>query len=247
MAWSLVQQGGTGTAGAGTTAARVMSSLTTETLIVVNTVWVVTGGITVSGVADTKGNSYFAVDTAQSPGALFSHQMWYAVNAGGSGANTVTVTYSGSTANKIVRARGYAGTATSSVLDAAKKGVTQNAPGTGTDAITTGATASATTQANDLTVVGAFVRSGFTVITAGTGFANGGQTDETFYGLEDCDKNQATTAAVTGTVTANDASSETSIQVATFKEPASGRTAKNIRSFPLGEGLGMGLGTGDGV
>lgn len=117
--------------------------------------------VTLNTISDIKGNTYSPVATVIQ--GTIVEALYYAPNiaAAGAGANTVTVTFTGSPMGVDIRAAEYSGVATSSPLDVAPSAGT-GASGT---ALTTGS--ANTTQAVDL-LVGTTYAAGNS--SAGTGY-----------------------------------------------------------------------------
>lgn len=132
---------------------------------------------TVSGVADTQGNTYVQQDTVTEPTNLQRLTSFVATNiVGGASANTITATFSASSTRLGICA-GECRTVTSSPIDGH---IGQNqgggGPGTGTDALTTGSGAASTNANQPALIYGcATTGAGAGTISAGTGFTLGQQ------------------------------------------------------------------------
>jgi len=138
---------------------------------------------TVSTVTDSQGNTYTIGTSIDNTVAGTRLTPFYAKNiVGGAAANTVTVTYSGSIANRFV-CIGEVRNAKANPLDGIKTRF-QTSPGTGTDAATTQSDAGST-NANQPALVYAIacVSNSATTVTAGTGFTQGQQITPVFSGL----------------------------------------------------------------
>lgn len=174
----------------------------------------------VTGVEDDSANGSWTQFGQESPetgslgGALSG---WYFLNSTAA-TPVVTATFTAAVINRGIACGSYTGIRTASAFDVGA-GNDQTDPGTGTDAITTGATGS-TAEANELAVAGMLTQFAVTV-TTGTGFtqrlntAMGG-----VYKVQIEDQNVASPGAVTATWTVNNASADTQALVGVFKEPA---------------------------
>lgn len=195
--------------------------------------------VTVTGVVDTVNISGWThlTDTGIPVdgvgGAVGKHLDVWAFPNSAAGTPVVTLTYSGVAQTRSLTCGSYTGLATSSFFDVGH-GNAQEDPGTGTDAVTSGATAS-TTQANDLAVAMTIIGASNTV-TAGTGWTSrfsGDSGSNWAFGVED--KNVTTTTTATGTFTINNASSDPMTFTVTLKQPTSGVVCKGALSM-LGVG-----------
>lgn len=137
----------------------------------------------VSTITDTQGNTYVIGTPVDNTGSSTRLTTFYAKNiAGGVGANTVTVTYTGSIANRFIALAEIRNTS-SNPFDGTKTRY-QASPTTGTDAATTQSDAGST-NANQPALVYAIacVANSAVTVTAGTGFTQGLQTTPVFAGL----------------------------------------------------------------
>jgi hypothetical protein len=148
-----------------TIAATFGASNTTGNLIAV-AVWWVSTTITLNSVTDSQGNTYTLVGSStQGNGA--SAQLAYAKNITGGSAITVTAHFSGSTSGAVVIHEVSGADASSPLVSS--NGQYQNSPGTGTDAISSGALSFS--GSNNYVFGAAFDDNGNnTVFTKGTGF-----------------------------------------------------------------------------
>lgn len=129
-------------------------------------------GTSITSVTDTQGNTYSAIDAVIEGTEALNGRHYYAQNiAGGTGANTITVTFSGSTGARQVAVKEIRGVAASSALVGSAQ-QEQLSPGTGTDAITSGA-AAISAQPN---LLSGWVLQQYAdrAVTVGTGFTNDG-------------------------------------------------------------------------
>jgi fibronectin type 3 domain-containing protein len=188
-------------------------------LIVVGLSW--GGGVTVSSVTDTKGNTYaLAVGPTTFSGAASA--IYYAKNivAAAAGANTVTVTFSAATGTPDLRIAEYSGINTTSPLDV-------TSASTGTSA-TSSSGAATTANANDLLVGANAVLSG----TAGAGAGFTSRQISTFDGNILEDRVVSATGAYSATATLS-SSAAWIMQMAAFKG-AGGSTDTIAPSTPTG-------------
>lgn len=155
-----------------------------------------------------------------------SSQNFYLLNVG-SGTHTITATLGSSVAFRHVRAIEISGIQTSAAEDKAA-GQFQAGPGTGANAVSSGATA-ATTNANDfvlgLTQDSQEADPGTGTLTAGTGYTISGT--NIILGVES--KSVAATGTQTATFTQSVANSRTTHVIA-FKEASAGAAADNPRN-----------------
>lgn len=130
----------------------------------------INNGRTISGVADTQGNTYTSLTTANVDDGSLQMRFWYALNiVGGAAANTATATFDGAVATVGGALIEIGGIKTSSALDGAV-GQSQTNPGTSADAVTSG---NASSSAQPAIVIGVSVRrDGTTAPAKGTGFSN---------------------------------------------------------------------------
>lgn len=109
-------------------------------LVVVGVGWATTTA-TISSIKDSNNVSYTLIDST-SDGTNGAHSTYYLANsAGGTGASTITVTWSADPGFGFLVAQEASGVATSSALDVHGINV-QAAPGTGANAITSGSVSS---------------------------------------------------------------------------------------------------------
>ncbi len=144
---------------------------------------------------------------------------FYRLNSA-AGQPVVTATFGSSAASRSIAIGSYTGIATASAFNVGA-GQGQSDPGTGANAVSTGATG-ATAEANELAIAG--MRTQLSVAAStGTGwtqrYSNSSGVNMTFHVQ---DKNVASPAAVTGTWTINNAAGDTMSIVGTFKEASSG-------------------------
>lgn len=164
MPASIVQEVSGTTAGAGTTEA-VTLTVGANRILHVFATWLNTGGVTAACSDNLNGTYGAALDTIT--GATQSTAHWAFLGTLG-GSTVVTITFSGTTTNKAIAVKEISG-ANALQVHAAQS---QTAPGTGTDAVSSG-TATPTSQpalisalTNALTTTPAAAGTGF---TAGTG------------------------------------------------------------------------------
>lgn len=167
-----VQSTNTGGGGSSTISATFVSNVAQGDLIVVGVAWNSTT-VTVSSVADSLSNTYSsAVGPTTNATLGGSCQIFYAANTP-AGANSVTVTFSGTISGGDLAIHEYSGIRLTSPLD-----VTAAATGNNTSPNSGSAT---TTQASELIFGWVFAANGPTV-TAGSGFTkredNQGRTSE---------------------------------------------------------------------
>lgn len=134
-----------------------VSNNTAGDLLVVGAV--VATGITVTGITDTRSNTWVKIDSVDS--GSVNVELWYVKNCA-AGANTVTVSYSGAGGSIAAAAAEYSSIDTASPLDQKAK-----ASGSGT-AADSGATP-ATTRSNEL-IVAVVGSSAAVTFTAGASF-----------------------------------------------------------------------------
>lgn len=238
-AWATVAQTGSGTTHTFTYAGAVASGA----LLVAFTFYD-GSGVTVSGVSDTVNGSWTQATGTGLPCALGGGSAgrfidaWYFLNSA-AGTPVITFTYSGTVTLRCSAAGSYTGIATAGAYDVGH-GNGNVDPGTGTDAVTSGATGT-TAQANDL-AIGFFRAGSGTTITAESGWTQ--RVNELPSGTGNGklmveDKNITSATTVTAHCTIDSASDDPGAVVVTFKEPATGRTTKNTRSNPLGQRVGV--------
>lgn len=152
------------TASATTTTATFDSNVTARNLIRVMASW--DGGLGVlSGIADSLGNTYTAVDNLSDGGNPNHYATWYAKDIAG-GACTVTVTYTSARPITLLHVEEISGVDTTAPLD--QHGLNlQAAPGTGANGVTSG---SETTTTDGQWVSGCSMATGSSTInyTGGT-------------------------------------------------------------------------------
>jgi hypothetical protein len=142
---------------------------------------------------------------------------WYFLGSA-AGTPVITVTYDSSTSERGIVAGSYTGIATANAFDVGA-GLGQTDPGTGANAVTTGAT-SATAVANELAIAAMRVQTSSNQ-TVGTGYTERFNAAlGTQFSAHVEDKNVASAAAVTGTWTIDNAGADTMAIVGTFKEAA---------------------------
>lgn len=112
--------------GTGSTAATTMASsafaVTAHNTIVVGISNYTDPVRTITGVADTAGNTYTVCGTTYNPTALWGMDMYCCTDAIANASNVVTVTYSAAAAWRVVHALQYSGMDKSSVYDSAAAG-----------------------------------------------------------------------------------------------------------------------------
>jgi len=143
-----------------TTVAAPATSLTAGNLLVVTAR---SAGITISGVADTAGNTYTRITGVITTGATPHHlDLWYAQNTLGNASNVVTVTFSSSAATRSVITAQYSGLKTTGALDVSATGLSSGV------SVTSGNYT--TTQADELIVAGVNSETTGNSWTPGSGF-----------------------------------------------------------------------------
>jgi hypothetical protein len=215
MALAYVQVAKNGRTTNGTTVAAVFPGNTTTGNLIVVGVIVNQTTDTISGIADSQGNTYTKIRGRRvaTTGAYFC-TLWYAKNITGGTTPTVTVTSTSAQFN--VQAFEISGADTATPLDA------QSDAGGTTTAITGGTTAATTTAAEMVIMAGFsdFGNNGYTVGAGYTGLqimANAAQDMAMQY------KIVAATGTQSGTMTLANASDNAGI-IATFKQGTSGQT-----------------------
>ncbi len=150
-----------------TTIATPATSLTAGNLLVVTAT---SYDVSISGVADTAGNTYTRI-TGAITGSPQHIDLWYAQNTLGNASNVVTVTFAQAASDRFVIAAQYSGLKTAGALDVSATGVISDV------SVTSGAYT--TTQADELIVASVHSQidntwtpgSGFTLqATGGAGF-----------------------------------------------------------------------------
>jgi len=232
-AWAEVQTFiETSTGGTGTTHTLAYgSNVTAGNLLVCFTRMSDPGADFTSVTSDAGADSWTQVTDSDQVGNGFQTAMYYYV-ADESEALTVTTTYSAVIGGRALACAEYSG------LDAApfdtSNGNAQTNPGTGADAVSTGATAS-TARDNSLAVACTAMQTAN--ITEGSGFTE--QIEDATWPssqLQCQDKNITPTGAVTSTWTIDSATADPTSVVAVFSEPAGGAPATAPRGLLLGVG-----------
>lgn len=175
------------------------------------------GSSTVSSVSDGTAYTADAAGKVRNTTEAIGSWSYYLPNIS-SGTHTITVTFGASLSFRLIRAAEISGCATSSVED--KAAANGNTTGTGTDAISSGATAT-TTNANDF-VIGwthncSQLDPGSGTLSAGTGYTISGT--NVMVGLES--KSVSATGAQTATFTQS-VNNQRTAHVIAFKEAAAG-------------------------
>lgn len=160
-----------------------------------------------------------------------SSQIWYKENSG-SGNFTVTATFSSAVTSRRIRVAELSGLQPSGSLDQTT-GQAQTNPGTGANAVSSGASA-ATVNANDF-VLGftqdtAEVDPGSGTLSAGTGYAISGV--NLILGVES--KSVVATGAQTATFTTSVVTNDYTTHVVAFKEIAAGGAAQRLALLGAG-------------
>lgn len=209
-------------ANATTIAASFSPAVTAGSLLVaaISFDWGTSNNITVTGVADDRGNTWAVIPGTLS-GDTANHQavqLAYCMNAA-AGATTVTATFSVTTDFRRIVLAEHSGVATSAALDKAAVNATTNT--TATNNVTSSATA-ALAQADEL-VIGAVMdtANGANTQTAGTGFTKNPSTAFGLCAIED--RIVAATTGVAATWTFGTAGRYAAL-VATFKLASGGTT-----------------------
>lgn len=242
MAWAFVQANGTGESGSDANVAHAYGSDNTAgNLLVLAVAWNPTA-TAISSVTDSAGNTWTQVAT-NSPvdvsSGTFGLAMYYAMNCA-AGANTVTVTWGSAVAAKVLICGEWNGIATASAFDVSV-GQPLTDPGGGPDAVTSGTSAGATSQANDLIVtVGLFRAVGSTWSAGSAGTLRGPTvTEGSFYDMQLEDRNLATATTFAGAFTVTGAGgTDAGALAAAFKEPAGTASAARMRRSRLCLGVG---------
>ncbi len=174
---------------------------------------------TATGTADDIDGAWAEIATG-SPlsGNGRTASVWYRANATG-GTTTVTTTFDASEGSRSMACGEYSGIATSSAFDVSV-GQEQTNPGTGTDAVTSGATAAAA-QANSLAVSCSIATSGSVVYTTTTGWTS--RVNANCQGGEcACEDINIASGTAEGTYTIDSSTEDTLTFTVIFKEPAAG-------------------------
>jgi hypothetical protein len=185
--------------GAGTASSGIVSGISDS----VNGAWILDGG---TGVPVTTG----AQDWAASGG--------YFLNSA-AGTPVVTATFTSSSSSRTIVCGSYTGVATSSAFDVGK-GNGQTDPGTGADAVTTGAT-SATAQSNELAISFVLTQSSVNLTANGTWTQRFNAAIGSNFTMGVQDKNIASASTVTATWTVDNAAGDTESIVGVFKAAGS--------------------------
>jgi len=217
--WAHVQTNGSSqTSSSSTVALAYTSNVTSGSLLVATVAWG-DSTQTISGVADSLGQTWTQVGstvTGLDELGFWRMAVFYKANSG-AGADTVTATFSAATTYRQISVTEYSGILTASPLDQTV-GQAQDSPGTGTDAVTS--TSVTTGQTNELIYGAAIARSALGSFDSGTGFTSRlGQFDGTYVYLRVEDKNLAAAGSTAATFTVTFATDDTAAIVATFKTP----------------------------
>lgn len=193
------------------------------------------GGVSVSSVTDSNGSNHTLTDGPRSDATNAGESYVYRLENCAAGTHTITVNYSASVGYRRLRIIEVGGVETTSVLDRAT-GQHQSAPGTGTDAVTSGSTA-ATTNANDIVIAlsnswAATFNSLGGTITAGTGFTAISPAQREFAAAY---KTVSATGAQAGTFTLSVDTAQTT-HVIVLKDAGGGGSSFVPRSLLLGVG-----------
>lgn len=215
--------------GSGSTVATPAISHTTGNLLVVAVRWDSTT-VTVTGVADTAGNTYTS-RTVKTFNGTDSVQFWYAKNITGNASNVVTATFSSSAPSASgITVDQFSGCDTTSPYDTEASG-----SGSGTGLVTGAFT---TTTADEVIVVAGDQGSTSGTYTAGAGYTIAGQT----IGVALSTEYQIVSSIQTG-VTAGITSSAGlayGIIAATFKIASGGGFTAKFRKTLSSVGTGVG-------
>ena len=133
------------TAAATTIASGALATTTGNAIFVAISAYSSNG--TVTGVADTAGNTYVRAGNEEGGDATHKASVWYALNITGNASNVVTATYTGSSAYRCIAVAQFSGIATSGAYDQTAA-VTTTAQGTTFTSNNTGTT----TQADELVI-----------------------------------------------------------------------------------------------
>jgi hypothetical protein len=205
--------------------ASVTISITAGNLVIVTGMFT-TGGGSSDFTPTTNTSAVFtsAVDTGASPNN-YQVRSYYLLNAG-SGITSVTATFDVGTPGEYgFVVSEYSGIATTSALVGSAAAVDE-APGTGTDAITSGNTGTLTSQPA-LIYEYAFNQN-YSAITQGTGFAS--RLTSAFGGnLQVADRRVTATTAVAGTFTSTDGTANYNVFVLAFAEPGGAASGLLLR------------------
>lgn len=221
MAWAHVQTNGSRPGGADTTIVHTFAGAVAEgSLLVCFVDHSDSGGCT--GVSDDVNGAWTEFPCGPSAGfTARQSSMWFFANSA-AGTPVVTAALDASLAGRSLVCAEYSGIALSGPMDVSAEDSQQN-PGTGTDAVTSGNTA-VTAQANSLAICGTQVTTATVAVTAGTGFTqryNAAGHGSEVIAMED--RNVAASGgAVAGTWTIDAALADSNTLVGVFKEPAAG-------------------------
>lgn len=195
------------TVSSGTTIALAYDSNVTAGSLLVAFVYANHG---ISGVADSRSQTWSSAVNV-TDGATYSLATYYFHNTT-AGANTVTVTFAGAVTYASLQIAEYSGVATSSPLDKTASN-SQTAPGTGTDAITSG---SVTTTTDGQLILGwtTALTVGAGTVSAGTGFTG---RINVFGDTLFEDRVQSSAGSVSATFTGTNATSDYITLVSTYK------------------------------
>lgn len=167
-------------------------------------------GATITTPASTPSETWVLVKALNDPVTdAMRSEVWKADNVTG-GSTTITETFSGSVINRLIAVKEISGTTGYDSAAAANNGQDQNAPGTGTDAVTSNATPSLTSQPalfSGWVTDKAFNRA---APVAGTGYTDDGVGGSGLSGLNTVRSESKRVTATTG-------------QAATFTESADSR------------------------
>lgn len=237
MAWAHVQSAHNNVdSGSSSMTVAFGGSVTAGDLLVISTTWDSSSGATSAPtVTDSVGTSYSLIGTAMMD---TTHQQGFAVLyglAGGTGANTATITYSGGTAFMRACASEYSGIASTSTLVTTNQ-VVQGTASTATDNATT---PTATPTATGQLVFGAVCAvDEAATYTPGTGFTER-QEDASTTGarIEHEDRSAPSTSAIAAKWTLSGSTAGLSALVAIFALAGGGGgspTVKNLAALGVG-------------
>lgn len=172
-----------------------------------------------SGVTDSKGNTYTVLDTVTNVDGQSASS--FCLGNITNGPISVTANFSASDSNLVLICDEYSGGLASSNPVDVHHGQSQSRPGTGTNAVSSGA--ATTTQNGDLIYGGAFDLSGAsTTYTAGTGFAlRTADTGLSRHGQSE-DETQASAGSVAATFTSNQSGADYFTFMVAIKVAAAG-------------------------
>lgn len=197
MPMTHVQNANGGSAGAVTSTAATGSAIGNGNVVCGVVFWHNTSG-TLTSITDDKGNTYTIVDKIQDAGGgNFFNASFYLTNIT-NGPSTITANLNSSTTGAQITWDEYSGLSSGASLDG-HNGQSQNSPGTGADAISSGSFATAFN--GDLIWAGGYA--GNQITGAGTGFAlrlNGVSSNGIVFLFTE-DKTQSAAGSVAGTAT----------------------------------------------